>query len=95
MNKQGIVTEGNINDKIKKLREIGDFCLVTFIEGKSGYTYIIPVSRVIKKGMNIDGDLVPNYTLEDAKEEYAGNLGELFEYDKNRVQYGDYGTSDR
>ena len=93
--KHGISSEGNINERVKELKEIGDSCLVTFIEGQSGFTYLIPVSGVLKTGMNTSGELVPNYELEDVKELFAGNLGELFEYDTNGVQSGEYGTSDR
>lgn len=96
-NKHGIDSEGNINEQVNELKEIGDSCLVTFIEGESGYTYLIPVFGVMKTGMNTSGELVPNYELEDANELFAGNLRELFEYDIYGVQLieRDYGTSDR
>jgi hypothetical protein len=65
------------------------------IRSKSQFTYLIPVSGVIQQGINASRELVPNYALEDAKELFAGNLWELFEYDINVVQSGEYGTSDR
>jgi hypothetical protein len=94
-NKHGIDSEGNIDERVRQLKKIGDSCLVTFIEGQSGFTYLIPVSGVIKQGIKASEELVPNYALEDAKELFARNLRELFEYDINGVQSGEYGTSDR
>jgi hypothetical protein len=47
-NKQGIDSENNINERVKELKEIGDSRLIPFIEGQSGFTYLIPVSGVMR-----------------------------------------------